>query len=60
MKAIILQHTDYEDAGYVETWLAQQNAEVKHVYLFQPEHEFPALESFDLLVICGGPMGAYE
>ncbi|MBT11944.1 MAG: GMP synthase [Oceanospirillaceae bacterium] len=60
MKAIILQHTDYEDAGYVETWLAQRNADVQHVYLFQPEHEFPAPESFDLLVICGGPMGAYE
>jgi len=60
MKAVILQHTDYEDAGYVETWLAQQNAEVEHVYLFQPEHKFPAPETFDLLVICGGPMGAYE
>ena len=60
MRVTILQHTDYEDAGYAAVRLQQRGAEIHTVYMHHPDTQLPAIRDVDMLVICGGPMGAND
>lgn len=54
-----LQHVPFEGLGYIADWIAKNNYSLSETRLYD-NPEFPALESFDMLVIMGGPMGTYE
>jgi len=55
MKTLILQHTRTTDAGTTLDWLQQKNLPFE--VLFVPEiQQWPAIDSFDHLVVCGGGM----
>lgn len=54
-----LQHVPYEGLGYIADWITDNNCSLSETRLYD-NPEFPALESFDMLVIMGGPMGTYE
>lgn len=54
-----LQHVPFEGLGYIEDWITKNNYRLSETRLYDNPN-FPALESFDMLVIMGGPMGTYE
>jgi GMP synthase (glutamine-hydrolysing) len=59
MRIHYLQHVPFEGLGYIDTWARQQGHGVSATALFSDE-PLPPLDSFDLLVVMGGPMGVYD
>ncbi len=58
MRIVFLQHIDYEGPEKIGAWAAERGHDVSTVIpLFE---SFPDTDTFDLLVVLGGPMGAYE
>lgn len=58
MRIVCLQHADYEAPEAVADWAAERGHVLECVTpLFE---EYPATGDFDMLVVMGGPMGAYE
>ncbi len=61
MRVTILRHAAYEDAGFAEIHLQQRHgATLQRVMMHEPDYRLPALDELDLLLICGGPMGATD
>jgi GMP synthase-like glutamine amidotransferase len=58
MRIVCLQHADYEGPGEIGTW-ARERGHSLDVVLPLLER-YPAAGGFDMLVVMGGPMGAYE
>jgi GMP synthase-like glutamine amidotransferase len=53
------QHVPFEGLGSIQEWAAMKNAPLTSTRLFEP-YDFPAIDSFDWLIIMGGPMGVYD
>ena len=58
MRVHCLHHTTFEGTANVERWAARKGYPVAHTFV--SEQPLPEPEDFDLLVVFGGPMGAYE
>ncbi|MBD3419532.1 MAG: amidotransferase [Chitinivibrionales bacterium] len=59
MRIHYLQHVAFEDPAFLLTWAQQHNHCVSRSRLFEAT-AFPELDTFDLLVVMGGPMNIYE
>ena len=59
MKIHFIQHVLFEHPGYLLTWAKQHAHSVTITYIYEAT-TLPAMDDFDLLIIMGGPMGAYE
>lgn len=59
MRLHALQHVPFEGLGHIENWIVDQGHHLAITHLYNGE-EFPRLDSFDGLVIMGGPMNIYE
>ena len=59
MRIHFIQHVLFEHPGYLLTWAKQQNHSVSTSYIYE-SMTLPASDDFDMLIIMGGPMGAYE
>src|ERR1700761_1715361 len=59
MRIHFIQHVLFEHPGYLLTWAKQQNHSVAITYIYEST-PLPSLNDFDMLIIMGGPMGAYE
>lgn len=58
MRIVCLQHVPYEGPDAVADWAAERGHVLDTVV---PLYEaYPALDGIDMLVVMGGPMGAYE
>jgi GMP synthase (glutamine-hydrolysing) len=55
----VLQHVEFEGPACIQQWAAEQNYPVKICHLYKNE-ALPEIDSFDLLVVMGGPMGVYD
>ena len=60
MKAHILQHTASTPPGSTIEWLESENIPFTITQFFKPNPVVPSLDSFDLLIICGGEMNVDE
>ncbi|KJJ84315.1 glutamine amidotransferase class-I [Candidatus Omnitrophus magneticus] len=49
----------FEGLGFIETWAQTQNHTLTGTHFYK-QYQLPAIESFDFLVIMGGPMGVYD
>ena len=59
MRALVLQHVPFEGSARIGDWIGR-HCEHEHVcYLYADAH-LPALDSFDLLVVMGGPMSVHD
>jgi GMP synthase-like glutamine amidotransferase len=58
MRIVCLQHVEYETPDEIATWAADRG-HAMHIVMPLLE-EFPSTDTFDMLVVLGGPMGAYE
>jgi len=59
MRALILQHVPFEGPGSIASWLSERDASFSTVHLYTGEL-LPDLDSFDLLIIMGGPMSVND
>ena len=59
MRVHWLQHADFEDLGYIAPWLAARGDAVSCTRLHAGENP-PPPDSFDWLIVMGGPMNIYE
>lgn len=59
MKLLVLQHVLFEGPAAIRSWANNNSHSIER--LFTPEAtEFPALDSFDCLIIMGGPMSVND
>ncbi|HEU0195639.1 MAG TPA: type 1 glutamine amidotransferase [Nevskiaceae bacterium] len=59
MKAVILQHVDFEGPGAIADWLNTQHAGLHFIHLGRGEGLPPPLEP-DLAIVMGGPMSVND
>ena len=59
MKIHFLQHVPFEGPAGIANWIAQHNHTVTVTKLFNSEI-LPTVDSFDWLIVMGGPMGIYD
>ena len=60
MNIHIFQHAPLEnDTGAINHWINKGNHKKFYTRLYTDD-PFPAIDSFDFLIILGGPMGTYE
>lgn len=59
MRVHALYHVPFEDVGAIGLWAAERGHELTSTSLFAEETP-PPVDAYDLLVIMGGPMGAYD
>src|SRR5260221_14353280 len=59
MRIHFIQHVPFEHPAYLLKWAAPKGYAHSISKMYEP-HIFPSLNDFDMLVIMGGPMGAYD
>ncbi|CAG5092392.1 Glutamine amidotransferase class-I [Thermobacillus xylanilyticus] len=59
MRLLLLKHFSFDDASVLLTWAKERGCPAE---VFEPPsgQPFPPKESFDLLVVLGGPMSVFE
>jgi GMP synthase-like glutamine amidotransferase len=59
MRLHYLQHVPYENIGSIEAWARKKGHSITKTVLYYDE-ALPGTDSFDWLVVMGGPMNVYE
>ena len=59
MRAHYFQHVPFEGLGSIEPWLGAAGYDITNTRLFK-SMELPDIETLDLLIIMGGPMGVND
>lgn len=59
MIAQVFQHVPFEDIGSIRGWLEQREAEIRYTRFFAGDNP-PNVDSFDMLIVMGGPMSVTE
>lgn len=59
MRIHYIQHVDYEDLGCINDWVNKRKYKISSTKIFEKE-TFPDIETFDLLIILGGPMSVND
>ncbi len=59
MRLHFLQHVPFEGLGIIAEWAKDKNTPICRTAFFLDE-TLPDINSFDLLVVMGGPMGVYD
>eukprot|EP00762_Andalucia_godoyi_P003733 ANDGO_08528.mRNA.1 Putative glutamine amidotransferase-like protein YfeJ len=56
----VLQHVAFETCGMIAEWVQSKTGNVSTTRLYESSFSFPSLDSFDILVVMGGPMNVYQ
>jgi len=59
MRIHYIQHVPFEGLGFIEQWLIQRTHAITSTKIWE-NASFPSPDSFDLLIVMGGPMGIYD
>ncbi|MHC4843305.1 MAG: type 1 glutamine amidotransferase [Planctomycetota bacterium] len=59
MRLHFLQHVWFEDLAYIKVWAERGDVKISRTAFFSNE-PLSSIESFDWLVVMGGPMGVYD
>ena len=60
MRIHIIQHLAHEHAACIIDWAERKNHIISYTRLFDERADFPPMGDFDMLIILGGTMGAYD
>jgi GMP synthase-like glutamine amidotransferase len=55
----VLQHVTYEGPGCIENWIHKHNHQLSYTKFYE-SFSIPGTETFDGLIVMGGPMSVYE
>src|SRR6185312_12926768 len=59
MRIECLQHVPFEGPGNIQAWAAERGHDF-HIVRLYAEERLPELDSFDMLVVMGGPMSVHD
>ncbi|MGL4370676.1 MAG: type 1 glutamine amidotransferase [Spirochaetota bacterium] len=59
MRILWLQHVSFEGPAYIRQW-AESHGYPMHGVMMYLHEPLPPVESFDFLIVMGGPMGVYD
>ncbi|AKB32312.1 Glutamine amidotransferase class-I [Methanosarcina siciliae HI350] len=59
MKIHCIRHVNFETPGTITEWIERKNHFLSTTHLYENE-SFPEINTFDLLIVMGGPMNIYE
>jgi GMP synthase-like glutamine amidotransferase len=59
MKIHVLQHSSIKTLGAIEKYARNKNHPLESTRFYETKNS-PSIDSFDLLIIMGGPIGVYE
>lgn len=59
MRIHFIQHVPFEEPASIADWAHDRNHTTSITHIYKATN-FPSIESIDMLVIMGGPMGAYD
>ncbi len=59
MRIHSFHHVPFEGLGIIERWIKEKRHTLTSTNFYE-NYSFPPLDSFDLLIIMGGPMSVYE
>lgn len=59
MRIHCIQHVEFEVPGTITEWIEKRDHLLSTTHLYENE-EFPETDTFDLLIVMGGPMNIYE
>lgn len=59
-QAIALRHIHFEDIGIIEAELKSRDYQVRYIDATVDNLEDPSIDHADLLIVLGGPIGAYD
>jgi len=59
MRVHFIQHVSFENPGTLAAWAEEAHHTTSYTKIFNGD-VFPSADDIDLLIIMGGPMGAYE
>ncbi|HAR63536.1 MAG TPA: amidotransferase [Candidatus Margulisbacteria bacterium] len=59
MRIHYLQHVPFEGPGMISLWARESNNTLSSTLLYRGD-TFPAQDTFDWLIVMGGPMGVYD
>lgn len=59
MRVHCIQHVKFEVPGTITEWIEKKNHSFSTTDLYENEN-FPEIDTFDLLIVMGGPMNIYE
>src|SRR5664280_716271 len=59
MKIHVLQHSSIKTLGAIEEYARNKNHPLESTRFYETKNS-PSIDSFDLLIIMGGPIGVYE
>ena len=54
------QHVPYEAPGCIENWAVQHGHTLTATRFYESSYSLPDIESIDVLIVMGGPMGVYD
>jgi GMP synthase-like glutamine amidotransferase len=60
MNIHVLQHVVFETPGTIVQWAANRGYPLSYTHLYEAQPTYQPLDTIDMLVIMGGPMGVYE
>ena len=56
----VFQHVPFEDPGCLTEWFNQHQCSVGYTRFYEADFQFPEMDSFDRLVVMGGPMSVTD
>jgi GMP synthase-like glutamine amidotransferase len=60
MRVHYFQHVPFEGLGYIELWLREHQHTISVTRFYENDYQLPAIDTIDLLIVMGGPMGVYD
>ena len=60
MRVHVLQHVSFEGPGIIGEWAKEEGHDISVTRLYEEGMRLPDLDSFDFLVVMGGPMGVHD
>lgn len=60
MRIHYIQHETFETPAFVTTWAKAKGFPMTSTLVYEEHWQFPALDTFDFLVVMGGSMSTYE
>ena len=60
IRILVIQHVPYEPPAAIATWASERALPLNIIHQYCGDMPLPAMDTFDWLIIMGGPMGVHD